>query len=209
MKKNVCKICRRLGDKIFLKGDKCSSPKCSFIRRPFPPGPKKKRRSRSLSEYAKELREKQKLKKQYGLSERQFCKYVQGILKKRGKVEDAALLLIRKLENRLDNVIFRLGLAKSRKEARRLVSHSHFLVNSKTINIPSFSVKKGIVISLKENKKNKPFFKNIAAALKNYQPPLWLKLDKEKLGGEVIGEPLLEDVGSTVDISTIFGFYAR
>lgn len=210
MKQNVCKICRRLDQKLFLKGEKCSSPKCSIIKRPYPPGIKKRRKRRVLlSEYGKELMEKQKLKNYYNLQENQFRRYVKEILQKRGKVEDATLLLIEKLEKRLDNVVFRLGFARSRKESRELVSHGHFLVNSKSVNIPSFEVKKGTVISLKENKKKKPLFKNLTLTLKNYQAPAWLKLDQKKIEGKVVGKPSLEDSGSAVDISSIFEFYSR
>ena len=211
MQNNVCKICRRLGQKLFLKGEKCSSPKCPMIKRAYPPGPQKRRRRRTLllSEYGKELAEKQKLKNYYGLRETQFRKYVKEILKSRGKVEDAALSLIKKLEKRLDNVVFRLGFAKSRKEARSLVSHGHFLVNSKPVNIPSFELKKNEVVSLKETKKKTTLFKNLFLALKSYQPPLWLKLNHKKMEGQLIGEPSLEEIGPIADVSSIFEFYSR
>jgi small subunit ribosomal protein S4 len=180
-----------------------------MIKRPYPPGARKKRRRSVLSEYGKELTEKQKLKTYYGLREKQFRKYVKDILEKRGKVEDASILLIKKLESRLDNVVFRLGFARSRREARELVSHGHFLVDSKPVNIPSFEVKKGQVISLKETKKKKPLFKNLSMTLKNYQPPAWLKLDREKMEGKIVGEPSREDLGVPVDVSAIFEFYSR
>lgn len=209
MKKNVCKICRRRGQKLFLKGERCTSPKCAIIKRPYPPGAKRKRRFSSFSEYAKELSEKQKLKTQYGLKERQFRKYVKEILQRRGKAEDTTLLLVRKLEKRLDTVVFKLGFARSKKEARELVSHRHFLVDGKPVNIPSFEVKKGTKISVKGTKKKKIFFSNLAMTLKNYQAPAWLKLDKEKLEGEMVGEPSLEDLSAAVDIPSIFEFYSR
>lgn len=211
MKNDVCKICRRLGQKLFLKGEKCSSPKCPMIKRPYPPGQKKRRRRRvRFSEYGKELAEKQKLRRYYGLGEHQFRKYVKGVLQKRGRTkEDASLTLIKKLEKRLDNVVFRLGFARSRAESKELVSHSHFLVNSKPVNIPSFEVKKGTKVYLKETKKQKPFFKNLSLTLKNYTPPAWLKLNREKMEGEVVGEPTAEDISSAVDIPAIFEFYSR
>lgn len=210
MKKNVCKICRRQGQKLMLKGEKCFSPKCPFIRKPYPPGLRSKRgRRSSFSEYAKELKEKQKLKNFYGLSERQFSKYVKTVLQERGKVEDTTLLLTQKLESRLDNVIFRMGFAQSRKEARKLVCHSHFLVNNKPVNIPSFNVTKGMVISLKPSKQQKTFFKNIAVLLKNSQPPTWLKVNVAKMQAEVKDEPRTDDIGSVVDIPAIFEFYSR
>ena len=210
IKRNVCKICRRLGQKLFLKGEKCSSPKCPMVKKPYPPGlQRKRRRAILLSEYGKELAEKQKLKNYYGLREKQFKRYVEEILKARGKVEDAGILLIKKLEKRLDNVVFRLGFARSRREARELVSHGHFLVDSKPINIPSFQVEKGQVISVKESKKKKPYFKNLSVFLKNYQPPAWLKLDSQKLEGKIIEEPTGEDIGVPLDVSAIFEFYSR
>lgn len=209
MKNNVCKICRRLNQKLFLKGEKCSAPNCSMIRRPYPPGMRRKRGGFSFSEYKKELAEKQKLKHYYGLKERQFRKYVNEILQRRGKVEDTALLLIKKLEKRLDNLVFRLGFARSRRESREFVSHGHFLVDSKPVNISSFEVKEGSIISIKETRKKKPLFKNLSLSLKNYQPPAWLKLDREKMEGIIVGEPSLEDVVSAVDISSIFEFYSR
>lgn len=203
-----CKICRRLGQKIFLKGERCLSPKCSFIRRPYAPGSKKKRRSGSFSEFAKELKEKQKLRNYYGLGECQFRNYVKFVLQKRGQGGDATLLLLKELERRLDNVVFRLGFAKSRREAKQMVSHGYFLVNGKPVNISSFATKKGIDISFKENKKEKIIFKNLSSALKSYQAPKWLDLDKEKMEGKITAEPTAEDVNN-IDISSIFEFYSR
>lgn len=203
-----CKICRRLGVKLFLKGERCFSPKCQIVRKPYPPGIRRKRRRVSFSEYASELREKQRLKNLYQLRERQFEKYVEGTLSQRGKVEDATTLLLKKLESRLDNVVFRLGFASSRALARQLVSHRHFLVDKKTINIPSFQVKKGDVISLKESSAKKAIFQNIKNVLKKQKVPSWLKLDTEKLSGKVIGEPSLEGA-PPVEIPAIFEYYSR
>jgi len=198
-----------LGVKLFLKGERCFSQKCPMIRRAYPPGQKKKRRARALSEFGKELREKQKLKAWYGLGERQFRKYVKEILSQRQKKEDAATLLIRRLESRLDNVIFRLGLAPSRAQARQLISHQHVLVNGRNVNIPSFQVKKGnkIVISPKSNKKN--VFRNLPTLLKKYKPPSWLELNVEKLEGKVIGLVSLEEAAPPVEVSLIFEYYSK
>lgn len=203
-----CKVCRRLGQKTFLKGEKCVSPKCPFIRRPYPPGFRKKRRSGSFSEFAKELREKQKLRNYYGLGERQFRNHVKFVLQKRGQGGDATLFLLKELERRLDNVVFRLGFAKSRREAKQMVSHGYFLVNEKPINISSFATKMGMKISFKENKKEKIIFKNLSPALKNYQAPKWLDLEKEKIEGKIVAEPTADDVNN-IDISSIFEFYSR
>jgi len=208
MSQNVCKICRARGQKLFLKGEKCYSAKCSFIKKPYPPGLRRKKTGKALSEYARQLREKQKLKALYGLRENQFRNYVKGTLKRRSS-SDASLELVRKLEKRFDNVIFRLGFARSRKQARQLVVHSQFLINSKPVNIPSYQLKKGEKISVKPNKKTKPFFKGISVVLKQFQPPSWLKLDKENLEAEVIGEPSFEDAGVPVEIASVFEFYSR
>lgn len=209
MKNKKCKICRRLGVKLFLKGEKCLSPKCPMVKRPYPPGQKGKRRKGPPSEYAIQLSEKQKLKAWYNLEERQFKNYVKKILEKRGKVEDAELELIKILESRLDNVVFRLGFANSRIQARQLVSHSFFLVNGNSVNIPSFQVKKGDLISLKPQKVQKKIFQNLKNLLKKHKTPSWLKLDVEKLEGKVIGEPSLEEAQPPVEISSIFEYYSR
>ncbi|MFQ6049764.1 MAG: 30S ribosomal protein S4 [Candidatus Paceibacterales bacterium] len=205
-----CKICRRLGVKLFLKGERCLLPKCAMIKRPYPPGQKRKRGRRgSLSEYGKELKEKQKLKNWYNLGERQFKNCVKKVLEKRGKVEDAPALLIKALESRLDNVVFRLGFASSRAQARQLVSHGFFLVNGKPINFPSHQLKKGDVIYLKPQKIKKGIFKNLKSSIKKHKTPSWLELNVEKLEGKIIEAPSLEEVAPPVDIPTIFEFYSR
>lgn len=209
MNNSVCKICRRLGVKLFLKGERCLTPKCPMVKRPYPPGIKKKRRLPPPSEYGKELREKQKLRNLYNLDERQFKNYVKKILGKRRKVEDASVLLIKILESRLDNLVFRLGFANSRAQARQLVSHGYFLVNGKSVNIPSYQLKKGDIISLKPGKIKKNIFKDLKNLIKKYKTPNWLELDREKLEGKLIGEPSLEEVAPPVEISAIFEFYSR
>lgn len=209
MQNDKCKICRRLGQKLFLKGDRCFSPKCAMIKRAYPPGPEKKRRKRAFSEYKKALSEKQKLKNWYGLREAQFKKYVKETLAKRGKVEDLSNELIGRLEKRLDNIVFRLGFGKSRSHARQLVSHGYFLVNNKPVNIPSFEVKKGDVVALKQGKKAKNIFKEIITLLKKKESILWLELDKEKLEGKIKEEPSLKEITPPAEISTIFEFYSR
>ena len=209
MKNNKCKNCRRLGVKLFLKGDRCLSPKCSMVRRPYPPGEKGKRRTRASSEYGKELREKQKLRRWYNLDERQFRKYVKEVLEKRGKVKDAGALLIKKLESRLDNVVFRMGFVSSRVQARQVVSHGHFLVNGKKVNIPSYQVKMGDKITLHPRSPKKTIFQNLPAALKKYKSPSWIELNIEKLEGKIINQPNLEEAIPPSEISIIFEFYSR
>lgn len=205
-----CKICRRAGEKLFLKGERCFSPKCAMVKRAYPPGQKAKRRRRSRpSEYAKELREKQKLRNWYNLREKQFKNYIKKILGKRGKVKDTSALLIQMLEFRLDNVVFRLGFTLSRAKARQLVSHRFFMVNKKAMNIPSHQLKKGDVISLKPKKSGRKVVKEIRALMKKQKVPSWLELNTEKLEGKIVGIPTLEEVSPPVEIPTIFEFYSR
>ncbi len=180
-----------------------------MVRRAYAPGPQRKRKRGSASEYKKSLEEKQTLKKWYGVSERQFKRYVKQSLAKMGKVENVSAELIKELEERLDNVIFRLGFAKSRAQARQLVSHGYFLINGKPVNIPSYSVKKDDIISIKENKKAKGIFKELPAQLKRLEPPVWLTLNKEKLEAKSVGEPNLDEVKPPAEISLIFEFYSR
>ena len=209
MQIDQCKTCRRAGQKLFLKGERCLSPKCAMIKRAYAPGPQKKRKGGSPSEYKKSLREKQSLKKWYGLSEKQFKRYVQETLAKMGKVEDVSAELIRRLETRLDNVVFRAGFAKSRVQARQLVSHGFFNVNGRKVNVPSYIVEKNDIISVKENKKKKGVFNELQAQLKAREIPAWLVLDKEKLQATASGEPNLDEVKPPAEISLIFEFYSR
>jgi small subunit ribosomal protein S4 len=180
-----------------------------MVKKPYPPGMKGKRRKASLSEYGKELREKQKLKNWYNLRERQFEKYVKEILRKRSRVEDAGSILIKKLEMRLDNVVFRLGFASSRVQARQLIQHGHFLVNKKIVRIPSYEVKKGDTISIKPISAKKTAFKNLSTLFKKYEPPSWISLNKENLEGKIVDLPKLEEVVPPAEISSIFEYYSR
>ncbi|OGZ17492.1 MAG: 30S ribosomal protein S4 [Candidatus Nealsonbacteria bacterium RBG_13_37_56] len=209
MKNNRCKICRRLGVKLFFKGDRCLSAKCAMVKRPYPPGEKAKKRRGSLSEYGKELKEKQKLKNWYNLSERQFSRYVMEVLNKRTKTEDAGALLIKKLENRLDNVVFQTGFAVSRIQARQLVSHGYFLINGRKINIPSYQIKKGDKISLHPKTSKKAIFNNIVSLLKKRKAPSWIKVNHEKLEVEIVGQANLEETTPPAEISSIFEFYSK
>lgn len=209
-RESSCTICRRLHQKLLLKGSKCFSVKCPFIKKSYPPGFQKKRGRKGASAYKKELFEKQKMKEFYNLSEKQFKNYVREILKKRGKIKDASLELVKKLEKRLDNVIFRLNLVPSRINARQLVTHGFFLVNGRSVNIPSYEVKKRELISLKETKKKKEIYKEIYSLIqKEVSIPSWLKLDKKELKTEIIGEPSLEEVNLPLEISAVFEYYSR
>ncbi len=210
MQNSKCKICRRLGMKLFLKGERCLTQKCPMVKRSYPPGQKKKRRIRAPSEYGKELREKQKLKKWYNLGERQFRKYVKEILESPpGEKKDVLTLLIKTLESRLDNVIFRLGIAASRSQARQLISHGHFLVNSKAVNNPGYLVKKGDKIRIFPSSRKKIIFQNLPTLLKKRELPSWISLDVEKLEGKVIGTPSLEEAVPPAEVSLIFEYYSR
>ncbi|MBU4274910.1 30S ribosomal protein S4 [Patescibacteria group bacterium] len=209
MIKDKCKICRRAGQKLFLKGERCLSPKCAMVKRAYPPGLEKKRKSGAPSGYKKALNEKQKLRNWYGLSERQFKKYVKKTLEKRGKVPDIAEELIKKLEKRLDSVIFNLGLAKSRTQARQLVSHGYFLVNNKPVDVPSFETKKGDIVAVKETKKKRNIFREIAAQIKKKELPHWLEIDADQLVAKIKEEPSLAEVSPPAEISVIFEFYSR
>lgn len=209
MSDSQCKICRRMGVKLFLKGERCFTQKCQMVKKPYPPGKKGKRRPIPLSEYGRELKEKQKLKNLYNLKETQFKNYFKEVLKKRGKVENASDLLVKILESRLDNVVFRLGFTSSRKQARQLVSHGYFLVNGKATNIPSRQLKKGDTISIKPQKYKKAVFKDIKTIVKKIKTPNWLEFNVEKLEGKLKSDPALEDITVPVEISSIFEFYSR
>ena len=204
-----CKICRRANAKLFLKGDRCLSVKCAMVKKPYPPGPKKKKRPKAPSEYGKELTEKQKLRNWYNLGERQFRKYVEEILEKRGRVADTGDELIKKLETRLDNVVFRLGFAGSRNKSRQMVNHGHFTINGRKNDIPSCQVKKGDIINVRAGSVAKKLFVDLKPILKKHKPPTWLSLDAEKMEGKIIGEPSFEEASPPAEISAIFEFYSR
>lgn len=209
MKKDSCKICRRLGQKLFLKGERCSSPKCSMVKRSYAPGESKSKRRRNVSDYGLELREKQKLKNWYNVKEYKFKKYVSAVLAKKGKVKNLPEEFIKHLEKRLDNVIFRMNLSPSRRMARQMVSHGYFLVNGRPVNIPSFEVKQGDRITVKESKKKKGVFKDILGSIAKTQFPGWIKFDVKKLEAEIVGEPSLEEALPPADILTVFEFYSK
>jgi small subunit ribosomal protein S4 len=187
-----CKKCRRAREKLFLKGEKCFGPKCSLTRKPYPPGifgkgGKRKRSPRGLSEFGAQLREKQKQKFSYGLRERQFANYLKEAQARGGG--NIKTYLYELLESRLDNVVFRMGFADSRSQARQLVSHGHIMVNGKRIDIPSYRTKKGDKISLRPQSVKKSIFKDLEIKIKKYNPPTWINLDKENKVGEIIGRP--------------------
>lgn len=195
---------RALGMKLFLKGERCNSPKCAMVRRPNRPGMHGGKRRRAPSEYGEQLLEKQRIRISYGLREAQLVKIVKNSLKKTGVVGET---IINYLERQLSNVIFRLGLASSRIIARQLISHGHFFVNAKKIAISSYSVKIGDVISIKPSSQELLIFKDLPSKIKKYDPPQWLFLDKEKIEGKVISLP--KDVGIPFDINLLVDYYSK
>jgi len=202
---SICKQCRKAGRKLFLRGDRCYSQKCAMVKRPYNPGVHKTTGRRSVSEYGRQLAEKQNFKRIYRIRERQFKKYVEKSVKGKG---DARENLIHILERRLDNVVFKLGFIKSRAAARQLVSHGNVLVNNRRIDVPSYQVKTGEVITLKEKIRKSRLMENLPIILKKYTPPTWLALDKEKIEGKVLSDPVIEDINLS-EIGRIIEFYSR
>lgn len=206
-KQPSCKICRREGKKLFLKGDRCNTPKCAMIKRDYPPGAHGQSvRRRRISEYAIQLREKQKLRRIYGLSEKQFKKYYTQASQKRGLTSE---LFIKLLETRLDNVVYRLGLASSRRQARGFVNHGHFLVNSKPVNIPSYRLKVGDNIACKQKFLKSSNFAALKAKLKGHKLLSWLAFDLKKMEGKIKSLPSKEELETGIDLSMITEFYSR
>jgi len=195
---------RSLGMKLFLKGERCNSPKCVMVRRPTKPGMHGGKRQRAISEYGDQLREKQRMRVSYGLRESQLEKIIKDSLKKTGVVSETIII---ELERQLSNVIFRLGLASSRVVARQLISHGHILVNGKKVTIPSYPVKVGDRISIKPSSLNLLLFKNLSVKIKNYNPPEWLTLDKEKLEGKVISLP--KNIEIPFDLNLVIDYYSK
>ena len=203
----LCKLCRREGIKLFLKSAKCVSDKCPVSRRAYPPGAHGKTRRRTkFSNYAVQLREKQKVKRIYGILETQFRLYFKRAEGSKGVTGE---ILLQYLERRLDNVIFRLNFALTRQEARQIVRHNHVYVNDKKVNIPSFLVGKEDVVRLKIRDKQKKIIKEISELLKDRAVPKWLKLDKENLSGAVLGLPKREDVGFPIQERLIVELYSK
>ncbi len=202
-----CKLCRRAGEKLFLKGDRCMSPKCAMVRRPYAPGVHGHNPSRGGSEFGRQLAMKQKIKRLYGVMERQFRHHFDEVRNVPGITGDQ---LLSRLERRLDNVVYRLGFAYSRAQAKQLVSHKMFLVNGVRMNIASYEINVGDTITLKTNKKSKVFFKNQEESLKAKKDvPHWLSLDAQNQTGKVLSMPTHEDVGVRVDAQMVVEYYSK
>ncbi len=198
-----CRLCRREGMKLFLKGDRCLSKKCAMEKRPTIPGQHPNTRKKP-SEYQTQLREKQKVKRAYGLLEKQFHSYYVEAERMKGKTGENMLSL---LERRLDNVVFRMGFAPSRAAARQLVNHGHICVNGKRVNIPSYLVKVGEVISVKENKAKKDMFKAVRES--RIVVPKWLEFTPEKLSGKINSLPARDDLDLNIEEHLIVELYSK
>ncbi len=195
---------RALGVKLFLKADRCNSPKCAMVRRPYRPGMHGKSRRRAISEYGQQLMEKQRIRITYGLKESQMANVFKNASKKKGSLSEAIIGL---LERRLDNTVFRLGLAPSRIMARQFVSHGHILVNGRKVTVPSFLVKIGDVITVKPTSLNSLIFKELSNTIKKYQAPEWLIIDAEKIEGKVKSLPV--SIEMPFDINLVVDFYSK
>ncbi len=199
-----CRQCRREGQKLFLKGDRCYSNKCAVDKRTYAPGQHGQGRRVKVTEYGLQLREKQKAKRFYGLLEAQFRNYFDKANKKPGLTGENLLVM---LETRMDNVVFRMGFASSRKEARQLVTHNHFTVNGRKQSIPSYQVSAGDVIKVKEKSTASPKFKEIKDM--SISTPSWISVDTDKLEGRVLAMPLREEIDTPVAEHLIVELYSK
>lgn len=204
-----CKQCRREGMKLYLKGDKCYSEKCPFEGRAYPPGQhgrESRFRRRRQSDYAVQLREKQKARRIYGVLERQFRRHYQEAQRRPGLTGENLLAV---LESRLDNVVYRLGLADSRAQARQLVTHGHFTVNGRKTNIPSFLVRPNDLVGVRPESRGAKYFKERKDLLGKREVPAWLSFDEETLDGRVLVLPARQDIDVPVEEQLIVEFYSR
>jgi small subunit ribosomal protein S4 len=203
---SVCRHCRRENLKLYLKGDRCYSDKCAFDRRSYPPGQHGERRGRKISDYGIQLREKQKVKRMYGLSEKQFHLFFERAERLKGVTGTNLLVL---LERRLDNVVYRLGFTNSRAQGRQFVLHNHFLINGKKVNIPSFLVKVGDSIKVKEASQKISAIAGSLEAVVRRGIPQWLELEKEQYTGVVNGFPVREDITMPIQEQLIVELYSK
>lgn len=202
----VCRICRRVGEKLFLKGERCLTPKCAFEKRQNPPGEHGASRRRRVSEHGIQLREKKRARAIYGVLERQFRKYFDQAVKRK---EVTGTYLLQTLERRLDNVVFRLGFADSRVQARQIVNHGHITVKGRKVDIPSYLVKVGETIGWRERSKDSTYYKTLIEDLQRRPLPKWLTLNTQDVTGDVIGMPEPSDMDLKIEERMIVEFYAR
>lgn len=200
-----CKLCRREGEKLFLKGDRCYTEKCAITKRSYSPGQHGQQR-RKMSEYGMQLREKQKARRFYGVFEKQFRNYFKIARNMKGVTGEN---LLRLLESRLDNVVYRLGFAASRPEARQLVRHNHFTVNGKRVNIPSYLLKPGEIVAVSERSKNTEKFKQIVEEGEGRLIPEWLEVDRNNMTGKVVTLPSREEIDLPVQEHLIVELYSK
>lgn len=201
-----CRLCRREGDKLFLKGDRCHTSKCALVKRKFPPGSTGTTRPARLTQYGQQLRAKQKAKRIYGVMERQFRNYYK---KATAKSEDTELALKKLLEMRFDNVIYRMGLAASRSQAKQMISHGHFAINGKKLDIPSYEVNVGDEVSLCAKGAKHKGLQNLGEKLKRQHLPSWLSFDLSESTGKVLGFPIARDLEGLFDSKQIVEYYSR
>lgn len=205
----VCKLCRREGEKLFLKGERCFTPKCSVERRAYPPGQQGKGaqfRRRRESDYNRQLRAKQKARRIYGIMERQFRRYYEVSLQRRGLT---GLNLLQILESRLDNVVFRLGYAANRAQARLLVTHGHFNVNGRRTDVPSMLLAAGDTVEVREGSRKRPYFKDLSAVAEERSVPDWLSRDLRNLSGVVVRLPERQEIDGNLSEQLIVEYYSR
>jgi small subunit ribosomal protein S4 len=205
----VCKLCRREGEKLFLKGDRCFSPKCALERRAYPPGQHGRGatfRGRRASDYSRQLREKQKARRIYGVLERQFRRYYRDALRRPGETGVNLLVL---LETRLDSVVYRMGFAGSRAQARQLVQHGHFDLNGRRTDVPSAIMKQGDVISVHQTSRQLKYFRELRAVLEQHDVPGWLTIEPSQLSGRVLSLPTREAIDQPLEEQLIVEYYSR
>lgn len=202
------KIERRLGSKLFLKGERSFSPKSATVKRMYPPGVHGKKFQRRVSEFGQQLQSKQKIRQTYRMMEAQFKNWAQEAIRSK---QETGSMLVKKLESRLDNAVYRAGLAQSRDQARQVVNHGHILVNNKKVDIPSFQVKIGDVLKIRDGSMKSPYFSvSVPQWIKKYESPVWLTIDKDTLIINITGVPTVQDSGlEAKDIRSLVEFYSR
>ena len=202
----VCRLCRRYGDKLYLKGDRCVGPKCAFERRPSPPGQQKFARRRRVSDRALQLREKQRARVTYGMMESQFRRYYREAMRRTGVTGET---LLRLLEMRLDNAVFRFGFADSRAQARQIVRHGHIALNGRPTDIPSCALKVGDQIAWSPKGRGTELFKIVQEGMQSKEVPDWLGVDAASMTGRILTMPDVTQVGAKFDPAVIVEFYSR
>jgi len=201
-----CKLCRRAGEKLFLKGERCYSPKCAMVKRNYPPGfhgPKGKKR---ITDYGQQLAEKQKAKRQYNILEKQFKIIFEKARKKSGNAGDNFLKL---LEMRFDNALYRIGIADSKPQARQMINHGLFTINDKKVDIPSYQLKTGEIIKIKDNKKNVKIFQSLLKKMEKKEMPSWINFDIKNTSAKILHEPDIKEIKPNFNIQMIIEYYSK